>query len=149
LAYVLMDSGQDVLVWGLGLAIGYGMSTKYSAVVLIPTGLVAIALSPRGARLPVRGLSYLVSVVAGFLGGTPYALFTPGAVVAAVRRVAALGREGVAYHVGRPPAWIDYPINVLPYALSAPMLVLAAIATVWIAVARGRRLLLMWSVLLS
>jgi len=142
-AYHLIETGnpRDILL--LGFLVGYTASIKYSAGLLLFVGLLAIAMAWRRFHRRFSWISYLVCVAVGFAFGEPCAL-RPGNwkdIIAAIRWVGRLNRLGVPYHVGRPPAWIDYPLNVMPYSMTVPMLVAAALALLWVLVRKKREFL--------
>src|SRR5439155_24806209 len=58
-----------------------------------------------------------------------------------------LNREGIAYVVDRPPALVDYPLHVLPYTLSVPVLLAAAAGLVLAAMRLRGKLLPVWTFL--
>ena len=142
-AYHLMETGNPRDVWLLGLLVGYSATIKYSAGLLLFVGLLAIAMAWQRFHRRFSWISYLVCVAVGFAFGEPCAL-RPGNwkdIIAAIRWVGSLNRLGVPYHVGRPPAWIDYPLNVMPYSMTAPMLLAAALALLWVLVRKKREFL--------
>lgn len=133
-AYRLIETGspRDVLL--LGLLVGYTASIKYSAGVLLFVGLIAVLMAWRKFRKKLSWIPYLLCVGAGFAFGEPAALLPRGwkEIVTAIRWVGSLNTQGVPYHLGRPPAWIDYPVHVMPYAMTIPILLPAAIALLWV-----------------
>jgi len=131
---------RDVAI--VGLLVGYTASTQYSG------GLVAVAAVTAlfQAKLPdVRRAAKVLAgtVVVGFLMGTPYALLYPPAFYDGLRLDFVLNSEGT-YTLGRPPAVIDWAVNVFPYAVTIPILVLAGIGLVTALVRERRRLLPIW-----
>jgi hypothetical protein len=142
-AYQLIEAGttRDVLL--LGLLVGYTASIKYSAGVLLFVGLLALWMARRKFQRKLSWTSYLLCVGAGFAFGEPIVL-RPGnwkEILGAIRWVGRLNTLGVPYHLGRPPAWLDYPIHVMPYAMTLPMLLAATIAFVWAVIRKRSELL--------
>jgi len=142
-AYRLLDTGNPRDVLWLGLFVGYTASIKYSAGLLLIVGLVTIAMARRKFHKSFSWISYLLCVGLGFAFGEPVALRPSNwkDIFAALRWVASLNRLGVPYHVARPPAWIDYPLDVMPYSMTAPMLLAAAAAFLWVLLRRRREFL--------
>jgi len=132
-AYKLIESGSARYLFLLGLLVGYTATVKYSGGLMLLVGVVAIAMASRKFHKRFSWLSYLVCVGLGFALGEPPALRPGnwGEIIKALRWVGGLNRLGVPYHVGRPPAWIDYPLNVMPFSMTAPMLIAAAVALLW------------------
>jgi hypothetical protein len=143
-AYQVIDSGQRAHIVLLGLLAGYTVSVKYSAAVLVPASAVAILMARPKLEHGLPWLSFPLSVAAGFLLGEPRILRDFREFFKAIRWVGTLNRAGVPYYLARPPAWIDYPVNVMPYALTLPMLLAVAVALVWVAYKEGWRLLPIW-----
>ena len=114
---------------------------------MVPTGLVAILMARCKLDHGLPWFSYPISVAAGFLVGEPRILRDFPEVFHAVQWVGSLNRNGMPYHVARPPAWIDYPVNVMPFAMTLPMLLVTAIAVAWVALRGGRRFLPIWTML--
>lgn len=142
-AYRLLDTGNPRDVLWLGFFVGYAASIKYSAGLLLFVGLVTIAGACRKFHKSFSWISYLLCVAVGFAFGEPIALRPSNwkEIFTALRWVAGLNRLGVPYHVARPPAWIDYPLNVMPYSMTAPMLLAAATAFLWVLLKRRREFL--------
>jgi 4-amino-4-deoxy-L-arabinose transferase-like glycosyltransferase len=142
-AYRLLDTGNPRDVLWLGLLVGYTASIKYSAGLLLIVGLVTIAMARRKFHKSFSWISYLLCVGLGFAFGEPVALRPSNwkDIFTALRWVAGLNRLGVPYHVARPPAWIDYPLDVMPYSMTAPTLLAAAAAFLWVLLKRRREFL--------
>jgi len=133
-AYQLIESGtpRDVLL--LGFLVGYTASIKYSGAPLLFVGLLAVLIARRKFQKKPSWILYFLFVGAGFAFGEPAAL-RPGnwkEILGAIRWVGGLNTLGVPYHVARPPAWLDYPLHVMPYAMTMPMLLATAIALLWV-----------------
>jgi hypothetical protein len=146
-AYQVIATGRRAHIVLLGLLVGYTTSVKYSAAVLVPASIAAILMARPRLERGIPWLSYALSVAAGFLVGEPRILRDFREFFQAIQWVGSLNRAGMPYHVARPPAWIDYPVHVMPYALTLPMLLTAAIALFWVAYREGRRLLPIWVLL--
>ena len=128
----------------LGLLVGYAASMKYSAGVMYPVGLVAIAMGGRPSIPVRRWMSYTGCVAAGFLFGTPYALRV-NRLVESLQWVARLNRGAESlYTWDVPPPAIDYFTFVMPFSMTLPMLLVSAAALTWAIVRYGRRLLPIW-----
>jgi 4-amino-4-deoxy-L-arabinose transferase-like glycosyltransferase len=140
-AYQLMSTGKSKYVLLLGFLVGYTTSMKYSGATLFPAACVAIASSSRRFRKSYSWIFYLGCTGLGFLFGEPYALLRFSDILAAMRWVASINREGTPYIAGRPPAWLDYPLNVMPYSATLPLLIAAAVALIWI-LFKARRMFL-------
>lgn len=143
-AYQLVENGASRYVFLLGLLVGYTASVKYPGGLMLLAGLVAIAMASRKFHKRFSWLTYFVCVALGFAFGEPAALLPAGwgAIIKALRWVGSLNRLGIPYHVARPPAWIDYPLNVMPFSMTAPMLMAAAVALAWavgVCVLTGKR----------
>lgn len=142
-AYRLIETGSPRGVLVLGLLVGYTASIKYSAGLLLFVGLLAIVMARRKFQKKFSWISYLLCVGAGFAFGEPVAL-RPGnwkEILTAIRWVGSLNTVGVPYHLGRPPAWIDYPVNVMPYAMTMPMLLASAMALLWVVIRKRHEFL--------
>ena len=135
---------RDVAI--VGLLTGYTASTQYSGgLVLAPVVTALIQAKPVGMR---RALAILGgTVVAGFLFGTPYALLTPRAFYSGLRMDTLINHQGMAYTPARPPALIDYALNVAPYSITVPILIVAAFGLVVALVRERARLLPLWAML--
>jgi 4-amino-4-deoxy-L-arabinose transferase-like glycosyltransferase len=133
----------------LGALIGYSASVKYSAAVLLPAGIVALILGFRAARQPIPWKTYLIACFAGFFFGAPYAVLKPRELLDGLRFVASINSVGPAYVPGRPPALLDYIFNVMPYALTTPLLIAVGVSVVLIAATGGRRWLPIWTFALA
>ena len=142
-AYYLLGTGNSKLIVLLGFLVGYTASVKPSGAVLFPVGCLVIAMTSGRPHKVSRWISYLVSVGIGLICGEPLVLFPRGwsYIAAGFRQVRFLNSIGVAYHVARPPAWIDYPLNVFPFSFSGPMLVAASVAFVWALVCQRTKFL--------
>lgn len=147
-AYKLIESRRFAHVVLLGLLAGFAASTKYIAATFVPAGMVAIALAGPLARKPRAYAAYLGSVAAGFLVGTPHALISFSEWRYWLERVEDISSRGAAYLPSRPPAWIDYPLHVLPLSLTLPLLLAAAAGLVWTVLHGDRRLWPVWVFLL-
>jgi len=134
IAYKLMDSGNSAYLFLLGLLVGYTASVKYSGGLMFFVGLVAIAMASRKFHKPFSWVSYFLCVGLGFAFGEPAALWPGnwGEIIKALRWVGGLNRVGIPYYVARPAAWIDYFLNVMPFAMTLPMLVVASLALSWV-----------------
>ena len=130
----------------LGFLVGYATAMKYSAAAFVPAALVAIGLTSLRRR-PLAWTGFLLLVAVGFAVGEPRVFFDFPEIVNAVRWVARLNSAGIPYVASRPSAWLDYPLNVLPYAATLPMLLLMTAGLVWAMVRGGRRLLPIWAFL--
>ena len=132
--YQLIETGRPRDVVLLGLLVGYTASIKYSAGVLLFVGLLAVWMARSKFQKKLSWIAYLLFLGAGFAFGEPAALHPAGwkAIVTAIRWVGGLNTLGVPYHVARPPAWLDYPLHVMPYAMTIPMLLATAIALLWV-----------------
>jgi 4-amino-4-deoxy-L-arabinose transferase-like glycosyltransferase len=137
-AYHVMETGNSKYVFGLGLLVGYTASVKYSGAVLFAVGCVAIAMARKRFGQPLSWISYVGGVGLGFFFGEPQVVRHLLTILGQIRWVASLNTKGVPYYVTRPPAWIDYPLNVMPYSVTVPFLVFAAMALVW-AILKKRR----------
>ena len=147
-AYLLISSGKSAYVILMGLLVGYSASVKYNAVVLFPAGLVAIAMVDHKLNKRRLGVAYLACVAAGFIFGEPYAVLNVSKLLHEIQWAASINKAGNPYYLARPPAWIDYPVNVLPFSLTLPMLMVAASGLIWAAIKEGKRLLPVWAFLL-
>jgi hypothetical protein len=142
----LLVSGRSVDVVIAGLLVGFATSTQYSGATVVPAGLVALWKAPLADRR--RGfILYAVAVTCAFLAGTPYALLYPPRLISGLRLDYNINREGIAYIVARPPALVDYAVNVLPYSLGVPILLAAAAGLILAAVRLRLRLLPIWAFL--
>lgn len=139
-------AASQVLV--LGLLVGYSTSVKYSAAVLIPVGLLAVVQTRRAGGHSLSYRRYALGVAVGFFVGDPYAILNFPGFISAVRWVSANNTQGEPYYVARPPALIDYTVNVLPYALTWPILVVSACALVWLVFKQRHHLGLVWAFVL-
>lgn len=129
-----------------GLLAGYAASTQYSGAVVVLAVFTALVQSP--LHVTQRVLAIVSgAVAAGFLVGTPYALLTPWRLYDALRMDVTINRQGPAYTPGRPLAWLDYPLHVLPFALTMPLLIAAAVGLIVAIRTEGRRLLPLWVLL--
>jgi len=117
---------------------------KYSAAILVAVGLVTLVVAFRRSGRTLPWLSYLVSAFIGFAVGAPYALLKPRLTLQALQYVAGINSQGVPYAIARPPAIFDYPLNVLPYSLTVPVLLATAAALVLVALKGGRKWLPIW-----
>ncbi len=142
-AYQLIETGSSRYVFVLGFLVGYTASVKYSGGLLLAVGLVAIAMTAHKFHERLPWVRYLACVVVGFAFGEPAVLLPRGwmAIIDGLRWVKMLNSRGLPYYVARPPAWIDYPLNVMPYSMTAPILVAAIIALVWVITKETRRFL--------
>ena len=132
-------AGTSSRVWALGLATGLAASTKYGAALFVVPGAVAVAIAPIRDR--ARAMAVFAGLVAvGFLAGTPYALLDPGGLYEALRVDVEL-RDPDPFILEGPLPPVDYAVNVLPYALTVPVLLLA-VAGLVLAVRRHARPLL-------
>jgi len=143
-AYELIASSRLGYVWALGLALGYAASIKYSAALLVPSGLVAIGMADWKLK-PHAWLAFPVAVGIGFIIGEPRLFFNWRDIIAAVHWVKQLNATGQPYAIGRPPAWLDYSVNVLPLSLTLPMLALTGLAVLWAIAKGGKKLLPIWA----
>jgi Dolichyl-phosphate-mannose-protein mannosyltransferase len=141
-AYQLILSGKSEYVLLLGLLVGYSASIKYNGAALLVSGCIAIVMASRRFQRHFSWTRYLGCAGAGFLLGEPAALWSPHAVLGAIRWMARINRTGNPYHFARPPAWIDYPLNVMPFSLTAPLLIATAVALVWVVVSKHRTVFL-------
>ncbi len=110
----------------LGLLVGYSASVKYNAVVLAPVAAIAIVLAFRRSGRPLPVVPFVAAVTAGFAVGDPYAFLDFPNLVYWLKYLAGIEALSKAYAATRPPAWLDYPINVFPYAMTTPFLLLSA-----------------------
>jgi hypothetical protein len=142
-AYRLIETGTPRGVLPLGLLVGYTASIKYSAGVLLFVGLLAVWVARRKFQKRLSWWAYLLCVAAGFALGEPVVLrpWNWKEIITAIRWVGGLNSQGVPYHLGRPPAWIDYPVHVMPYAMTIPMLLAATIALLWVVTIKRREFL--------
>lgn len=147
-AYLLIFSANLSYVVPLGLLVGYTASIKYTGVALFPAGLIAVLMASQKSKLN-SCIAYLSRVAVGFIFGTPYFLLQPKSVIDVLHLQAVANVTGNYYHLARPPAWIDYPLNVFPYALTPPILLLGAMALIYGAIQGGRKMLLIWAFALS
>jgi 4-amino-4-deoxy-L-arabinose transferase-like glycosyltransferase len=130
-----------------GLAAGYAASTQYSAGIVVLAGIAMIATGASIHRKRAAYKAFGVSAAVGFLFGTPYALLWPPELVRGLRMDLVINGRGQYYTVARPPAVIDYPLHVLPYSLTTPLLVLAVLG-IFVALRRARRRLIpVWTML--
>jgi dolichyl-phosphate-mannose-protein mannosyltransferase len=143
-AYKAIDTGRFRNVVFLGLLAGYATSTKYNAVTFLPAGMVAIAMAPELARRARSYVAYLGAAAGGFLIGTPYALLSFSEFHGYLENARQINAQGASYVLSRPAGWIDYPLHVLPFSLTLPMLLATAAALVWAAVHGKRRLWPIW-----
>jgi Dolichyl-phosphate-mannose-protein mannosyltransferase len=146
-AYELIAKGKLAHVVLLGALTGYATSVKYSAATFVPAGVAAIALSDQRRR-PMAWTAYLASIALGFVVGEPRVVLNFTEIVSAVKWVGGLNSTGIPYSAARPPAWLDYPIHVMPYAVTWPMLGLIGVAAIWGAIRGGKRLLPIWAFML-
>src|SRR5439155_9822940 len=126
---------------------GYTASTQYSGAIAVVGA--AIALGQSRLVLTGRRVAWLaVAVAGGFLFGTPYALLNPPNFYAGLKLDATINHEGVSYTPARPPAFVDYPIHVLPYSATLPLLLLGVVG-IALASRQGRRLWPVWGLLVA
>ena len=146
LACKVMESGGLACVALLGVVVGYAASTKYPAAVLVPWGF-ALIVAARAIPGKIRALAgFTVGAAVGFLFGTPYAALNPREFISALRLDADLHGPKNVNLIAVPPAWIDYPLHVLPLALTVPMLLIAAAGLGWALFRKGGALLVVWLV---
>jgi hypothetical protein len=131
-----------------GLLVGYTASTQYSGAILVAAAALAL-FQARLHRAADAAKWFVVAVAGGFLFGTPYALLNPPNFYAGLRLDATINHAGSAYTPARPPAWIDYPVHVLPYSLTLPILLIGAAGLVVAVVRERTRLLPIWGLLLT
>lgn len=143
-AYRVSDSGRLITVLLMGFLVGYSASVKYSAGVVLASGLVAIAMAKRDLNKGVAFIAYAACAAAGFLFGTPYALLDVRSFMDYVQVQANLQRLATSTCSGLPPAFIDVPIHVLPYSLTMPVLVATACALIWVTCRNSGRLAIVW-----
>jgi len=148
-AYQLLDTGNSRLVSLLGFLVGYTATVKYSGGVVFLGGCVAMAMASRRFHKRLSWVSYLACVGLGFTFGEPLVLLPQdwAAIVSGLRSVGHLNRQGILYYVARPPAWIDYPVNVFPFSLTVPMLIATAAALVWVVIRQRTKFVLILTVL--
>src|SRR5260370_27061727 len=106
---------------------------KYTSIVVFPVRLVAIRMSRSLAlSFPRAVLLYAAAIVVGFLVGTPYAVVRPDLILHAGLDHADLYATiaNSASPLGA-PAWLDYPIRVLPLSATLTLAVLAGAGLVW------------------
>jgi hypothetical protein len=137
---VMTTGALGPVVW-LGLTCGYAASMKYSAALLVPVAVTAV-LAARPPLARPRALVILLGlVVVGFLIGEPRVWLDRHEILAGVQSVAALNRLGGPLASARPPAWIDYPLDVFPLAMTLPVALLALVGLVPAVRQAGRALL--------
>jgi len=122
----------------LGFLVGYSASVKYNAAGLAPVAAIAVVLAYRKSWRAIPILPFIAAMTAGFAIGEPYGFLNLPSLIYWVRWVAGVDTVGSPYAIGRPPAWLDYPINIFPYAMTLPFLLLFAVAIVY-AIARRVR----------
>src|SRR5207302_10544101 len=147
-ACLLLQRPRQSLAVLLGALAGYSASVKYSAAILVAVGLLTLVVAFRRSGRPIPWHFYLGSAFIGFAVGAPYALLMPRRTLEGIQYVANINSAGAAYAVARPPAILDYPLNVLPYSLTLPLLLALAAAIVFVAMNGGRKLLPIWAFLL-
>jgi 4-amino-4-deoxy-L-arabinose transferase-like glycosyltransferase len=135
-AYQFLDTGNSKVIFLLGLLVGYTTAVKPNGGVLLPVGFVVMVMRPPKAHKIFAWTSYLVCVGIGFVVGEPLVLLPQvwPEIIRDLRHLREVNRWGVIYHVARPPAWIDYPLNVFPFSFTGPMLIASAVALVWVLV---------------
>jgi hypothetical protein len=142
--YRLLSTNNIALVFALGFLTGYSSSTKYSAVTLIPAGLVFVMMTSRNVP-KMRALTiYGGCIVAGFLVGTPRVLPYPGEFLDTIRFAGQLSHSGAPGAIARGSASIDYLTRISQLALTLPMWIAAALSTAWLVLRGGKILLPIW-----
>ena len=142
--YRLLATGKLSWIYGLGILTGYAISTKYNAVVMVPTGLVFLAMSPR--KVPkVRALFlYGACLAVGFLLGTPRILPDPREFLNTLRWVHGMAQSGAPGAIAAGPAWHDYLTRISQLALTFPLWAAATAAALVLALRRDKALLPVW-----
>jgi hypothetical protein len=147
LGYKLADSRDQRYLLPLGLLAGYDVATKYSAVPVVFSGLVFLAMSGLDLRKPPYWAIYSASVAGGFLLGTPRIFPNPHEFLEALKTVAQLGKSGQPWAVSRPPAWLDYLTGIAQVSMTFPLWLAAAAGLALLVVTRIRQLLPVWAFL--
>lgn len=134
--YQFLDTGNPKLIFLLGLLVGYTTSVKPNGGVLLLVGFVVMVMRPPKAHKLLAWTSYLACVGIGFVVGEPLVLLPHvwPEIIRDLRHLRVVNRSGLIYHVARPPAWIDYALNVFPFSFTGPMLIASAVALVWVLV---------------
>lgn len=136
-AYRLIASHRHSQVMVLGLLAGYTTSVQYGGAIAVPAAAAALWMT-RGLDRRRALKAFAVAVVVGFLIGTPYALLNPPGFYRALQFLWQITKQGSPYSVARPPAWVDYPLNVFPYAMTTPLLLVGAVGAVYAGVKKRR-----------
>lgn len=143
-AFTLRSAPSPSRVVLLGLLIGYAASVKYDAGLMFPVGIMVVAVAQRQRNAHWLLRPYLPSVIIGFAIGEPYGILNFAGLVSAIHWVEGLNRAGVPYVAIRPPALIDYYVDVLPFSMTTPLLISSGLALIYVLAHERWRLAPIW-----